>query len=154
MPTIGGTSTGSNLLWYDLDPVSKTFTATWDDVGYYSGQTNKLNAFQLSIQQINAQGDFDIAFRYENVDWTTGNASGGSNGLGGTPARAGYSAGNGVEYYELPQSGNEADLLALAPRIMDLPDEAFALRCEQAVRNYDPCISCSTHCLKVRRIRL
>ncbi len=112
-PTPGGTSTGTNLLWYDLDSVTKTFTATWDDVGYYSGQTNKLNAFQLSIQQINAEGDFDITFRYENVDWTTGGASGGSNGLGGTPARAGYSAGNGVEYYELPQSGTQADLLAL-----------------------------------------
>jgi hypothetical protein len=47
------------------------------------------------------------------VDWTTGDASGGSNGLGGTPARAGYSAGNGVEYYELPQSGDQAALLAL-----------------------------------------
>ncbi len=112
-PTPGGTSTGTNLLWYDLDPVTHTFTATWDDVGYYSGQTNKLNAFQLSIHQINAQGDFDITFRYETIDWTTGNASGGSNGLGGTPARAGYSAGNGVEYFELPQSGNEAALLAL-----------------------------------------
>ncbi|MDP3243258.1 MAG: Calx-beta domain-containing protein, partial [Reyranella sp.] len=112
-PSPGGTSAGTNLLWYDLDSVSKTFTATWDDVGYYSGQTNKLNAFQLSIQQINAEGDFDITFRYENVDWTTGNASGGSNGLGGTPARAGYSAGDGVEYFELPQSGNEAELLAL-----------------------------------------
>jgi len=112
-PTPGGTSAGTNLLWYDLDSVTQTFTATWDDVGYYSGQTNKLNAFQLSIRQINAQGDFDITFRYENIDWTTGSASGGSNGLGGTPARAGYSAGNGVEYFELPQSGNEADLLAL-----------------------------------------
>lgn len=112
-PTPGGTSAGTNLLWYDLDSVTHTFTATWDDVGYYSGQTNKLNAFQLSIHQVNAQGDFDITFRYENVDWTTGNASGGSNGLGGTPARAGYSAGNGVEYFELPQSGNQADLLAL-----------------------------------------
>ena len=112
-PSPGGTSAGTNLLWYDLDPVTHTFTATWDDVGYYSGQTNKLNAFQLSIQQINAEGDFDITFRYENVDWTTGNASGGSNGLGGTPARAGYSAGDGVEYFELPQSGNQAELLAL-----------------------------------------
>lgn len=112
-PTPGGTSAGTNLLWYDIDPVTHTFTATWDDVGYYSGQTNKLNAFQLSIRQINTQGDFDITFRYENVDWTTGSASGGSNGLGGTPARAGYSAGNGVEYYELPQSGNQASLLAL-----------------------------------------
>jgi Ca2+-binding RTX toxin-like protein len=112
-PSPGGTSAGTNLLWYDLDPVSHTFTATWDDVGYYDGQTNKLNSFQLSIRQINAQGDFDITFRYENVDWTTGSASGGIDGLGGTPARAGYSAGNGVEYYELPQSSDQAALLAL-----------------------------------------
>ena len=112
-PTPGGTSTGTNLLWYDLDSVTHTFTATWDDVGYYSSQTNKLNAFQLSIHEINAAGDFDITFRYENIDWTTGNSSGGSNGVGGTPARAGYSAGNGVDYFELPQSGNQADLLAL-----------------------------------------
>jgi hypothetical protein len=49
-PTPGGTSAGSNLLWYDLDPTTKTFTATWDDVGYYQSHTNKLNAFQLSIQ--------------------------------------------------------------------------------------------------------
>ena len=112
-PSPDGTSTGSNLLWYDLDPVTHTFTATWDDVGYFSSQTNKLNAFQLSIQQINVEGDFDITFRYENIDWTTGNASGGSNGLGGTLARAGYSAGNGVDYFELPQSGDQAALLAL-----------------------------------------
>ncbi len=112
-PTPGGTSTGTNLLWYDLDALTQTFTATWDDVGYFSSQTNKLNAFQLGIHKINAQGDFDITFRYENIDWTTGNASGGSNGLGGTPARAGYSAGNGVEYFELTQSGNQAGLLAL-----------------------------------------
>ena len=28
-------------------------------------------------------GDFDAVFRYENINWTTGDASGGSNGLGG-----------------------------------------------------------------------
>ena len=112
-PSPGGTSTGSNLLWYDLNTDTHTFTATWDDVGYYSGQTNKLNAFQLSIIEIDDLGDFDIVFRYENIDWTTGNASGGSNGLGGVPARAGYSAGNGVDYFELPQSGNQAALLDL-----------------------------------------
>ena len=44
---------------------------------------------------------------------TTGGASGGVNGLGGTPARAGYSAGDGVHAFEFPQSGNQATLLAL-----------------------------------------
>ena len=51
--------------------------------------------------------------RYENINWTTGDASGGSNGLGGSPARAGYSAGDGVHYFELPQSGNQGEMLAL-----------------------------------------
>ncbi|MDO8973127.1 Calx-beta domain-containing protein [Reyranella sp.] len=112
-PTQGGTSTGSNLLWYDFDPANRTFTATWDDVGYYSHGTDKLNAFQISITQIGTSGDFDIVFRYENVDWTTGSASGGAGGLGGVPARAGYSSGNGVDFFELPQSGNQTALLDL-----------------------------------------
>ena len=30
---------------------------------------------------------------------------------------------------------------------LDLPDEALRWRCEQTVRNYDPCISCATHFL-------
>ena len=31
----------------------------------------------------------------------------------------------------------------------DLPDDELQLRCEQAIRNYDPCISCATHFLKL-----
>jgi len=111
--TPGGTSTGTNLLWYDLDAANQTFTATWDDVGYFASRTDKLNSFQLSLTKINDFGDFDITFRYEEMNWTTGGASGGVNGLGGTLARAGYSSGNGVNYYELPASGNQAALLDL-----------------------------------------
>lgn len=36
----------------------------------------------------------------------------------------------------------------VAPRV-DLPLPDLTWQCEQAVRNYDPCISCSTHFLKV-----
>ena len=32
-------------------------------------------------------------------------------------------------------------------RNLDLADEPLRLRCEQAIRNYDPCISCATHFL-------
>jgi len=45
----------------------------------------------------------------------------------------------------------EADLRFLAEQIADLPDDQFAERCEHLVRNYDPCISCSTHALRIRR---
>jgi coenzyme F420-reducing hydrogenase alpha subunit len=32
---------------------------------------------------------------------------------------------------------------------LDLPQEELTWQCEQAIRNYDPCISCSTHFLKL-----
>jgi len=47
------------------------------------------------------------------------------------------------------QAQIEADLKALIPSLLGLPDEQLATRCEQLVRCYDPCISCSTHFLRV-----
>jgi coenzyme F420-reducing hydrogenase alpha subunit len=43
----------------------------------------------------------------------------------------------------------EEDLAEFVPRYADLPDDKLTWRCEQAVRNYDPCISCSCHFLKL-----
>ena len=48
------------------------------------------------------------------------------------------------------QKSMEADLAQFAGRHLDLPDEELTWRLEQTIRNYDPCISCATHCLKVR----
>ncbi|MFZ5928923.1 MAG: Ni/Fe hydrogenase subunit alpha [Acidobacteriota bacterium] len=45
----------------------------------------------------------------------------------------------------------EEDLWSYVPRLLDLDNEQIAWRAEQAVRNYDPCISCATHFLTVRR---
>jgi len=36
----------------------------------------------------------------------------------------------------------------VAPRL-DLPQDQLTWQCEQLVRNYDPCISCATHFLKL-----
>jgi sulfhydrogenase subunit alpha len=44
----------------------------------------------------------------------------------------------------------EEDLYGLAATLVELPHAAATLRAEQAVRNYDPCISCSTHFLNLR----
>jgi sulfhydrogenase subunit alpha len=43
----------------------------------------------------------------------------------------------------------EQDLSQFVPKFLALPEEELGLRCEQAVRNYDPCISCATHFLKL-----
>ena len=47
------------------------------------------------------------------------------------------------------QPSIEADLAAVAGGMIDAPDDDIRDRCEQAIRNYDPCISCSTHFLKL-----
>jgi coenzyme F420-reducing hydrogenase alpha subunit len=43
----------------------------------------------------------------------------------------------------------EADLAQFVPKHLNLSDEKLTWQCEQAVRNYDPCISCATHFLKL-----
>jgi Ca2+-binding RTX toxin-like protein len=112
-PTTGGTSTGSDLVWYDFNPAGYgTLTVTWDDVGYFAEHADKLNAFQLQLIGTGG-GNFTIEYRYEAINWTTGDASDGVNGLGGTIARAGYSTGDGSSWYELPVSGSQNGMLTL-----------------------------------------
>ena len=43
----------------------------------------------------------------------------------------------------------EEDLRAVVERYLDLARRRAALRCEQAIRNHDPCISCATHFLEL-----
>jgi sulfhydrogenase subunit alpha len=43
----------------------------------------------------------------------------------------------------------EEDLRAVVQHNVDLPDQELKLRCEQAIRNHDPCISCATHFLEL-----
>jgi coenzyme F420-reducing hydrogenase alpha subunit len=51
------------------------------------------------------------------------------------------------------QKSIEADLWELAPAFADGPMDVLTKHCEQAVRNYDPCISCSAHAIRVEVIR-
>jgi len=44
----------------------------------------------------------------------------------------------------------ESDLWHFIPPRLDLPDDQLTWQCEQAIRNYDPCISCSAHFLKLQ----
>jgi len=51
------------------------------------------------------------------------------------------------------QASIEEDLVSYIGGFLDLPDEAVQRRCEQTVRNYDPCISCATHFLRLEMDR-
>jgi coenzyme F420-reducing hydrogenase alpha subunit len=52
------------------------------------------------------------------------------------------------------QRAIEHDLRWFVERHHDLPDAELGLRCEQAIRNHDPCISCATHFLELEVERL
>jgi coenzyme F420-reducing hydrogenase alpha subunit len=47
------------------------------------------------------------------------------------------------------QPAIEEDLASFIGDILDRPDEEICHLCEQTIRNYDPCISCATHFLKL-----
>lgn len=91
---------GSGLTTYGTGTFAghNAFGATWIDVGYFGSHTDKLNSLQVLLvdrSDINAN-DFDIYFNYDKIQWETGDASGGTGGLGGTSAAVGYNAGTGL----------------------------------------------------------
>jgi len=47
------------------------------------------------------------------------------------------------------QPSIEADLTEVVGRALTLDDDALRQRCEMTIRNYDPCISCATHFLRL-----
>lgn len=53
-----------------------------------------------------------VSFLYADglIQWTTGDASGGTNGLGGTPAQGGFNAGDGDRFFSIPGSQTAAIL--------------------------------------------
>ncbi|MBA3686689.1 MAG: hypothetical protein H0W72_15815 [Planctomycetes bacterium] len=114
----GGTSQGSNRIYWDLDTVNKIVTVTWDDVGYFSNKVNRVNAYQLRLRN-NGDNLFDIEFRYEYLGWICGDGSnsfqnGNEDGMPNADgssvlARAGYTAANGVNFLGLMQDRRQRD---------------------------------------------
>jgi len=119
---------GSDLLRYGTGTVGgrDAFGMTWDGVGvgYYAGHVDRLNQFQLILTERfdTGVGNFDIEFNYDQIQWETGDASGGSGGLGGSSARIGYSGGSGVPgtFAQLPGSGVNGAFLDGGPAATEL----------------------------------
>lgn len=111
----GGTSQGTNRVWYDLDTQNRTFTATWDDVRPYDERVpGEVDAFQIRLVDLSDEpgrdpGAFRAELRYETIDWV-----GGVNVFGNITARIGFTVGDGQSFVELGAS-NEQAALAILP---------------------------------------
>lgn len=91
------TNESSGIVTYGRDTVNgrAAFGVNYFNVGYFSARADKTNRFQLVLIERGdtGAGNFDIEFNYERIVWETGEASGGTNGLGGTSASVGWSNG-------------------------------------------------------------
>lgn len=103
----------SELVYYKL--TSTYLIVQWDSVGYYNSWADKRNTFQLIITDgsdpIVPDGN-NVSFCYKDMQWTTGDASGGTNGFGGTPATVGANKGDGINYIQFgrfDKTGNAYD---------------------------------------------
>ena len=96
-----GSTCGAEIgnIFYKIEPTR--VTVVWDNVGYYMCGLDKRNTFELIFTDGNdpliGVGN-NVAFSYAEMQWTTGEASGGIGGLGGIAATVGVNKGDGVKY--------------------------------------------------------
>ena len=98
----------------------QAWAATWRNVGVFGGTIDdKRNTFQVVLVNRDdvSPGNADIEFNYRTLQWEAGSASGGTNGLGGQSARAGYSEGEGPggNFSEIRGSGQNGAFLDSNP---------------------------------------
>ena len=90
---------GAGQVLYKVTPTA--LYVNWVGVGYFNQQSDKLNTFQLIITNgsdpVIEEGN--VAFCYQDMQWTTGSASSGVNGFFGIPATCGANKGDGVSYF-------------------------------------------------------
>jgi hypothetical protein len=86
----------SGLMFLRND-IPNEIIVTWDAVGYFAANDDKLDSFQLVLRGPDFSipaGEGAIGFFYKTMQWETGDASGGTGGFGGTPGAVGF--GNGL----------------------------------------------------------
>ncbi len=109
---------GSGLTSYGTNTVDghPAFGVTWDHVGYFRAQYDKTDTFQLVFvdRSDRTNGDYDLEFNYGQLQWETGQASGGIDGIGGSPARAGFASIDGASF-ELQGSAISGSFLDFDP---------------------------------------
>jgi len=113
------------------------FVVNWVDVGYFASRDDLLNSFQLVLVDRSdlTSGDFDIEFNYGQIQWETGEASGGVDGLGGDSARVGYSNGEGNLFEFEGSSVNGALLDGGSNALVDITNVDIPGRFVTLVRN-------------------
>ncbi|NBU46728.1 MAG: T9SS C-terminal target domain-containing protein [Flavobacteriales bacterium] len=111
--SLGNSLGNGGSVWYKVTPTA--LIVNWDNVGYFNMHNDLVSSFQLIITNgsdslVSAGGN--VSFCYQDMQWTTGDASGGFGGFGGIPATVGVNIGNGIDYFQVgrfDQAGTSFD---------------------------------------------
>lgn len=115
-PSPDGTSTGSNLVYWDIDTVNGKITVTWDDTGLYDEGDTPALAGQIILTNAGS-GNMGIEFLYEYAGlYDEYEAAAGWNVgvVGGTA---------GIDYYNI--AGSPGDLSDLDTRVGNSSEEGI-----------------------------
>jgi len=96
----------SGIVYYKL--TAHALIVKWDTVGYYFEHVDLKNTYQLILTDGTdplLPPGYNVSFCYGDMQWTTGDASGGTGGFGGTPATVGANAGDGINYVQIGTFG-------------------------------------------------
>ena len=136
----------SGLVYYQMTPTH--LVVQWEDVGYYSQHADKLNSFQLIMTDgadLLLPPGSNVSFCYKDMSWTTGDASGGIGGFGGTPATVGINKGNGTDYIQIgryDKAGTSYDgPFGSADGVDMLDNQSFILNACQSGANVPPILN-------------
>jgi len=95
--------TGGGNVYYKITSSPNRVVVIWDHVGYYGNYIDKLNTFEAiftdGTDPFIGIGN-NVVYSYGDMAWTTGSASGGTGGFGGTPATVGINKGDGTTYIQ------------------------------------------------------
>ncbi len=101
-------------VWYTIE--GNALYVNWVEVGPYSANNPSLDGLVSTFQVIITDGTDpalepgnNIAFNYLDMGWTTGDASDGNLGFGGSPATVGVNSGNGADFIQLGRFIEDTD---------------------------------------------
>jgi nidogen (entactin) len=85
---------------------TQLFIVTWEEVGYFDRQYDKVNTFQLVLANSGAESYALLHYTEDGIQWIRGQGKA-RPVTNDVPAQAGFNAGDDVRYTTLPGSGSE-----------------------------------------------
>lgn len=112
---LDGEAPESGQIWVDLDAGNDVLSVTWHNVGAYRRNAEVANLFQVQLYD-RGDGDFDVVYRFQTIEWSVGTGEGdvgGKVGLAAEDAADSYWPTTPADPLSLPQTAGNTGVAGL-----------------------------------------